>query len=80
MFGRISTGTPGDQGTALEAFAACAGAAMGCAFSSSAEYDAALIADRRAAGLYGPRRHRRQMLATAAGVALGLAIIILLTV
>jgi hypothetical protein len=80
MFGRISSGHAVDQGIALEAFAARAGAAMGCAFSSSAEYDAALIAERRAAGVYGPRRHRRQMLATAAGVAVGLAVIIFLTV
>jgi hypothetical protein len=65
---------------ALEAYAECAGAAMACAFSSSAEYDAALIAERRAAGVYGPRRHRKQMLATAAGFAAGLAVIIVVLV
>ena len=43
----------------LEAYAAHAGAAMACVYSSSAEYDAALIAERRAAGVYGPRRYRR---------------------
>jgi hypothetical protein len=64
---------------ALENYAASAGAAMGCVFSSSAEYDAALIAERRAAGVYGPKRHRWQMLASAAGVAVGLAVIIFLT-
>ncbi len=53
---------------------------MACAYSSSAEFDAALIAQRRAAGVYGPRRHRRQMLATAAGVTAGLTVIILLFV
>ena len=42
--------------------------------------DAALIAERRAAGVYGPRRHRRQRLATAAGIAAGLAVIVFLIV
>jgi hypothetical protein len=80
MLGRISNGQASAQGLTLEAYAARAGAAMGCAFSSSAEYDAALIAERRAAGIYGPKRHRRQMLVTAAGVAVGIAVIILLSV
>ena len=62
----------------LEAYAA--GAALACAYSSSAEFDAALIAERRAAGVYGPRRHRKRRLATAAGVAAGLAVIIFLIV
>ena len=48
----------------LEAYAERAGAALACAYSNSAEFDAALIAERRAAGVYGPRRHRKQMLAT----------------
>ena len=64
---------------ALEAYAEGAGAALACAYSSSAEFDAALIAERRAAGVYGPKRHRKQMLVTAAGVAAALAVIILLT-
>jgi hypothetical protein len=68
------------QVLALEAYAERAGAAMACAFSSSAEFDAALIAERRAAGVYGPRRHRKHMLATAAGIAAGLTVIILLFV
>ena len=65
---------------ALEAYAQRAGAALACAYSSSAEYDAALIAERRAAGVYGPKRHRKQMLISAAGVAAGLAVIIFLIV
>ena len=65
---------------ALEAYAARAGAALACAYSSSAEFDAALIAERRAAGVYGPRRHRKQMLATVAGIAAGLAVIVFLIV
>jgi hypothetical protein len=66
--------------SALETCAQRAGAALACAYSTSAEFDAALIAARRAAGVYGPRRHRRQMLATAAGIAVGLAVIIFLIV
>lgn len=65
---------------ALEAYAQRAGAALACAYSSSAEYDAALIAERRAAGVYGPKRHRKQRLATAFGIAAGLAVIIFLIV
>jgi hypothetical protein len=77
MLGRSTTADP--QILALEAYAARAGAAMACVFSSSAEFDAALIAERRAAGVYGPRRYRKQKLATAAGIAAGLALIIFLT-
>ena len=62
----------------LEAYAA--GAALACAYSSSAEFDAALIAERRAAGVYGPKRHRKRRLATAAGIAAGLAVVIFLIV
>jgi hypothetical protein len=65
---------------ALEACAERAGAALACAYSSSAEFDAALIAERRAAGVYGPRRHRRHWLLAAAGVAAGLAVLVLLIV
>jgi hypothetical protein len=64
----------------LEVDAERAGAALACAYSNSAEFDAALIAERRAAGVYGPRRHRRQMLATAAGITAGLVIVALLIV
>jgi hypothetical protein len=62
----------------LESRAEQAGAALACAFSNSAEFDAALIAARRAAGVYGPRRHRRQLLATVAGLAVGLVIVAIL--
>jgi hypothetical protein len=64
----------------LEHCARSAGAALACAYSSSAEYDAALIAERRAAGVYGPKRHRKQMLATAAGIAVGLGAVLFLIV
>lgn len=35
-----------------------AGSAMGCRYLSADEYEAALIAERRAAGAYGPVRRR----------------------
>jgi hypothetical protein len=70
----IST-TAGDTG-ALAAYAAGAGAAMACAYSSSDEFEAALIAERRAAGVYGPRRYRKQRIATAAGIICGLAVLV----
>lgn len=70
------SGRPGAD--ALEAYAERAGLALACAFSSSAEFDAALIAERRAAGVYGPRRRRKQMLATLAGLAAGLVTLVLL--
>jgi hypothetical protein len=50
---------------ALEAAAAHAGDALACVYSSSAEYDAALIRARRAAGVYGPKRTRRHILLSA---------------
>jgi hypothetical protein len=62
---------------ALEAYAVRAGAALACAYSTSAEFDAALIAERRAAGVYGPRRHLRQRLLIVAGIAAGLGVIII---
>jgi hypothetical protein len=75
MWGSPIHGRNGADVLQLEAHAERAGAALACAYSNSAEFDAALIAARRAAGVYGPRRHRRQMLAAAAGVAAGLAVV-----
>ena len=80
MLRRSDSGHADAQIIALEGWAARAGAALACTYSTSAEFDAALIAERRAAGVYGPKRHRQQMLATAAAVAAGLAVIILLIV
>ncbi len=80
MIHASQTERPAADAAMLEAYAQRAGAAMACAFSNSAEFDAALIAARRAAGVYGPKRHRRHMLATVAGVAAGLAVIVFLIV
>jgi len=63
---------------ALEAHAAGAGAALACVYSSSAEFDAALIAARRAAGVYGPKRKRRQLMVSAAAVIAALVILVFL--
>jgi hypothetical protein len=78
MLRSATTGHIDDQTIALEAHAARAGAAMACVYSSSAEYDAALIAERRAAGIYGPRRH--QKLVTGLAIAAGLTVVVLLIV
>lgn len=64
----------------LEVCAERAGAALACEYANSAEYDAAIIAARRAAGVYGPKRHRRQMLVTAVGIAAGLVVVAFLIV
>jgi hypothetical protein len=51
--------------------AECAGAAMGCRYLSSDEYEDALIAERRAAGAYGrPKRHRLVLLGAILAVTL----------
>lgn len=80
MWGTPSRDRAGTDALDLERYAERAGAALACAYANSAEFDAALIAARRAAGVYGPRRHRRQMLATAAGVAAGLVAVAFLIV
>ncbi len=64
----------------LEVCAERAGAALACEYANSTEFDAALIAARRAAGVYGPKRHRRRMLVTAAGIAAGLVVVAFLFV
>jgi len=54
-----------------------AGTAMGCHYLSSAEYDAALIAERRLAGAYGPplwRRARPWIACVLVGVALSIGL------
>jgi len=72
----LSHASANEAALSLEAHARHAGSAWGCQYSSSAEYDAAVIAERRAAGIYGPKRQRRQMLTAAAGIAAGLVVIV----
>jgi hypothetical protein len=62
---------------ALQAHVERAGCAMACAYSSSDEFEAAVIRAKRNAGAYGPKRYRR--FALYAGIATAaLAVIILL--
>lgn len=58
------------QFDSLEACVQSARQALACPFSSSDEYEAALIAERRAAGAYGHSRHYQRI----AGCMLVLAI------
>lgn len=46
----------------LQVDAERAGLAWACPFSSSAEFEAAIIKARREAGVYGPKRTRRNAL------------------
>jgi len=62
------------QGLILDA--ELAGTAMACRYSSSDEFEAALIAERRRAGAYGVPLHRQ--LALCAGVLLAAIFVIAL--
>jgi hypothetical protein len=57
---------------ALEACATRAGFALGCAYSSSDEYEADIIRSRRAAGAYGVSYHREFAMVAATIVVLTL--------
>jgi hypothetical protein len=63
---------------ALQAHAERAGCALACAFSSSDEFEAAVIRSKLDAGVYGPRRHRRYALY--AGVLTGVLVVAYLIV
>ena len=54
----------------LESAAQRAGTALACPFASSAEFEAATIRAKRAAGIYGPRRYRRNAAFAVIGVTL----------
>jgi hypothetical protein len=75
MFGVFRTAAQIAPSVTLEGYAQGAGCALACDFSSSDEFEAALIAERRAEGRYGPRRYRARMLACALAAALALAIV-----
>jgi hypothetical protein len=74
MWGMRTIARPSADALALEAHVARAGLALACAYSSSAEYEAELIATRRAAGAYGGKRQRHVLYAAAAAT---LALILL---
>ena len=67
---RVGAGTPY---TSLETSVEEARRSFACTFSSSDEFEAALIKNRREAGLYGPSAFQRHG-AIAAGIALLVAI------
>lgn len=70
-FGRIRTDV-----LALQANVERAGCAWACAYSSSDEFEAAVIRANLDAGVYGPRRRRRFALyAAVASAALALVIL-----
>ena len=54
---------------ALETNAACAGLALACVYSSSAEFEAEIIRKRRAAGAYGAS-YQREVAMIAAAIAI----------
>ena len=66
-----------DSPDLLDAFAASAGRALACGFSSSAEYEAAVIAERRAAGRYGSHRKGRAVVYGALTAALILLLLLI---
>jgi hypothetical protein len=53
------------QADCLEAQLAGARLALACSYSCSDEYEAAIIASRRQAGVYGGKRHQRHVLLAA---------------
>ena len=59
----------------LESTAARAGCAMACPFSSSDEFEAAIIRSRLDAGVYGPKRRQRHLFL--AGAAGGMLVVLL---
>jgi hypothetical protein len=65
---------------ALEANAACAGLALACAYSSSDEYEAEVIAVRRRAGAYGSQHGPAIPAILAFGLLAALLVVVLLAV
>jgi hypothetical protein len=61
---------------ALQSTAESAGWAFACSFTSSAEFEAAVIRSKLAAGSYGPGRRHRSI--AYAGAAIGLLIVAIL--
>jgi len=83
-WGRSQVQSPAEvlalKASALAENVAHAGAALGCSYANSREYEAELIAERRAAGVYGPKRYpwKITFAAIASGL-LALVVLILLT-
>jgi hypothetical protein len=70
---------PASEILALQVHVERAGCAWACAYSSSAEFEAAVIRARRAAGAYRPMRNRRYLVCAVAAAA-GMLVLALLLV
>lgn len=81
-WGRTQVQSPAEalalKASALEDNATRAGAALGCSYANSSEYEAELIAARRAAGAYG--RRRGSWMLRIAAIAAGLFVVVLLII
>lgn len=64
------------DGHALDVHVARAGWALACPYSTAEEFEADVIRARRAAGVYGPKRHRRRLAAATVVVTALLALVI----
>ena len=62
---------------ALKRAAERAGTALACLFSSADEFEADIIRERRAAGLYGPAHSRRRLKLVALALALAALLLLL---
>ena len=58
----IPSGRGADDLRALQLTAERAGLALACPFSSSDEFESAVVRSKLDAGIYGPKRQRRLML------------------
>jgi hypothetical protein len=74
------TAYPAAQWVALEGCAQSAGHALACAFSSSDEFEAALIAERRAEGRYGLSQRRKRVAIMMTAIALAIAVVVVVIV
>jgi hypothetical protein len=77
MWNRPVSDRIGADAIALQAKAEGAGAALACAYSSSAEFEASIIRAKLDAGVYGPKRRRRYALYASVAAA-GLAMLMLM--
>jgi hypothetical protein len=62
----------------LESRAHSAGQALGCSYSSADEYEAALIAERRAEGRYGPRKYWKMNASVYAAIVSAMIVLLLI--
>lgn len=82
LWGRTQVQSPAEilahRASTLEDNAVRAGAALGCSYANSREYEAELIAARRAAGAYGSSGYRWKMRYAAVGAGLTAVVVLIL--